>query len=101
MTEEVDAVVQSKMEIDNFLKSIEAQNFVQAERQFGDLLGQRISDALDQSKAKIASQVFGDDDEELDDEDVSDDEIEDALDEMEDDEEEDDDDDEEEEDDED
>lgn len=88
MTDEVnDPVVQSKLDIDDFIKAIEAQNFVQAERQFGDLLGQRISDALDQSKARIASQVFGDDDDD-EEEDISDEEIEDGLEEIDDDEEE-------------
>lgn len=88
MTDEVnDPVVQSKLDIDDFIKAIETQNFVQAERQFGDLLGQRISDALDQSKARIASQVFGDDDDD-EEEDISDEEIEDGLEEIDDDEEE-------------
>ena len=89
MTDEIDdPVVQSKLEIDNFIRAIEAQNFVQAERHFNDLLGQRIGDALDQSKAKIASQVFGDDDEEEEeydgdedaDDEITDEEIEDAID---------------------
>jgi DNA-binding transcriptional regulator YhcF (GntR family) len=91
-----DPVDASREAINDFLKAVEAQNFVQAERQFDSLVTARLNDTLDQARVKIASSVFNDESQEDDEEevDISDEEIEDALEELED--EEDDDDDEEE-----
>ena len=43
--------------IEDFLKAIEDQNFTQAERQFNDLIQDRLQDALDQTKARIAASI--------------------------------------------
>ena len=52
--------------IADFLNSVEGQDFVSAERQFNDMIGDRLQNALDQAKVKIASRLYND--EELDDE---------------------------------
>ncbi len=46
--------------IADFLKSVEDQNFVGAEAQFNDMVSDRLSDAMDQAKVKIASNLYGD-----------------------------------------
>jgi len=46
--------------IADFLKSVEDQNFVGAEAQFNDMVSDRLSDAMDQAKIKIASNIYGD-----------------------------------------
>ncbi len=46
--------------IADFLKSVEDQNFVGAEAQFNDMVSDRLSDAMDQAKIKIASNLYGD-----------------------------------------
>ena len=43
--------------IEDFLKAIEDQNFTQAERQFNDLIKDRLQDTLDQTKARIAASI--------------------------------------------
>jgi hypothetical protein len=43
--------------IEDFLKAIEDQNFTQAERQFNDLIQDRLQDTLDQTKARIAASI--------------------------------------------
>ena len=43
--------------IEYFLKAIEDQNFTQAERQFNDLIQDRLQDTLDQTKARIAASI--------------------------------------------
>jgi len=43
--------------IEDFLKAIEDQNFTQAERQFNDIVGDRLQDTLDQAKARIAASI--------------------------------------------
>ena len=40
--------------IEDFLKAVEDQNFTQAERQFNDLIQDRLQDTLDQTKARIS-----------------------------------------------
>lgn len=44
--------------IADFLKAVEDQNFTQAERQFNDMIGDRLQDTLDQAKMKIASGFY-------------------------------------------
>ena len=46
--------------IADFLKSVEDQNFVGAEAQFNDMVSDRLSDAMNQAKIKIASNLYGD-----------------------------------------
>ena len=43
--------------IEDFLKAIEDQNFTQAERQFNDLIQDRLQDTHDQTKARIAASI--------------------------------------------
>ena len=43
--------------IEDFLKAIEDQNFTQAERQFNDLIQDRLQDTLDKTKARIAASI--------------------------------------------
>ena len=50
--------------IADFLKSVEDQNFVGAESQFKDMVNDRLQDAMDQAKVKIASNLYGDGEEE-------------------------------------
>lgn len=50
--------------IADFLKSVEDQNFVGAESQFKDMVNDRLQDAMDQAKVKIASNLYGDGDDE-------------------------------------
>lgn len=66
--------------VEDFLKAIEDQNFTQAERQFNDMVGDRLQDTLDQAKARIAASLGQEPEEaeeveepelELDDEEVS------------------------------
>ena len=86
-----DPVDASKEAINDFLKAVETQNFVQAERQFDSLVTARLNDTLDQARVKIASSIFNDESQEDDDEEeveISDEEIEDALEKLDDDEEE-------------
>ncbi len=58
--------------IEDFLKAIEDQNFTQAERQFNDIVGDRLQDTLDQAKARIAASIHNqvEDEESEEDEDV-------------------------------
>lgn len=59
--------------IEDFLKAIEDQNFTQAERQFNDIVGDRLQDTLDQAKARIAASIHSeveDEESEEEDEDV-------------------------------
>jgi len=60
--------------IEDFLKAIEDQNFTQAERQFNDIVGDRLQDTLDQAKARIAASIYNkvEDEEPEDDEDAED-----------------------------
>jgi len=43
----------------DFMKSVEDQNFTSAERQFNDMIGDRLQNALDQAKVKIAQSIYG------------------------------------------
>ncbi len=62
------------MSIEDLIDQIYNQDFANAGPTFNELLQQKLTDALDQEKINVASQMFGDgDDEEL--EDISDEEI--------------------------
>lgn len=47
--------------IADFLKSVEDQDFTSAEKQFNDMVGDRLQDTIDQTKARIAASIYGDD----------------------------------------
>lgn len=62
-------------DINDLIKSALDQDYNKANQVFGDLMGEKIDDALDQEKAKIASQIYGDGEPEedlVDDEDLED-----------------------------
>lgn len=101
-------------EIENFIDAVLDQDFSKAGPMFSDLLGSKISDALDQEKISVADQIFNgasedededeeaeemefeEDDTELDDNesddednlDISDEEMDDAIEDIDDDEDE-------------
>lgn len=99
-------------EIENFIDAVLDQDFSKAGPMFSDLLGSKISDALDQEKISVADQIFNgasededeeaeemefeEDDTELDDDesddedslDISDEEMDDAIENIDDDEDE-------------
>lgn len=75
--------IESPNPIADFLDAVAAQNFTQAERQFNDMIGDRLQDTLDQAKERLASAIYDDESgEEVDD--VTDQEVEDELDAFED-----------------
>ena len=45
-----DAAPESPNPIQDFLNSVEGQDFVSAEKQFNDMVGDRLQNALDQAK---------------------------------------------------
>jgi hypothetical protein len=66
-TEVVD--VSPENPIVDFLKAVEDQNFSDAERQFNDLVGDRLQATLDQAKIRLASSFYNTDEvDEFDDE---------------------------------
>ena len=48
----------SNLEIEDFIDSIDDQRFSDAEEKFNDLLSSRISDSLEQTKVKVAADIF-------------------------------------------
>ena len=56
---EADPIETPENPIVDFMKSVEDQNFTSAERQFNDMIGDRLQDALDQAKVKIAQSIYG------------------------------------------
>lgn len=46
--------------INDFINAIEKQDFTSAEKNFSDMIGDRMQDALDQAKVKIASSMYND-----------------------------------------
>jgi hypothetical protein len=44
--------------IDNFLDNVANKNFVEAEKQFSDMINTRLADRLESHKAMIANQVY-------------------------------------------
>ena len=77
--------------IEDMINNIANQEYTKAETQFADIMGSKISDALDQEKIAMAQSMYSDDEEseeyEMSDEDedleVTEDEFENALDELE------------------
>ena len=45
-------------EIVDFLNNVTTKNFVEAERQFSELLNDKLSSRLDDEKIRVANQVF-------------------------------------------
>ena len=80
------------MDIEELIKTIEVQDFANAETVFGELMALKLNDALDAEKVNVASDVFGaeDNDDYEDDEgiELSDKEVDDLIDDYEDDSEE-------------
>lgn len=66
-----------KEEIEAFLDALQQSNFNKAEKHFTDILGNRVSDALDQAKIKVASDIYNGNSEE--EEEISDEESDDDL----------------------
>lgn len=63
--------------IEDLLQAIQDENFTQAERQFNDIIGDRLQDTLDQTKIKLADTIFNARQEVEDDEDFSEDDFDD------------------------
>ena len=64
--------------IGELIDAIQSQNFTGAEKQFNDLVNDRLQNQLDQAKMRMAGQMFnGDEDEDLDDPDLDGDDDED------------------------
>ena len=61
---EADPIETPANPIVDFLKSVEDKDLVSAEKQFNDLIGDRLQDAMDAAKVKIASSLYGDEPEE-------------------------------------
>lgn len=51
--------------IEDLLQAIQDTNFTQAERHFNDIVGDRLQDTLDQAKARIASSIGSESEEEF------------------------------------
>ena len=71
--------------IEDLINTVMDQDFANAGPMFNELMQQKLTDAIDQEKIRVADQVFNDDEDDL--EDVSDEEIEEILDDEDDDEE--------------
>jgi len=56
---EADPIETPENPIVDFMKSVEDQNFTSAEKQFNDMIGDRLQDALDQAKVRIAQSIYG------------------------------------------
>ena len=79
-------------ELESFIDAVAQQDFNQANSVFNDMIGQRMSDALDQEKIAVAGQIFNNEEpeeleasEDEDAEDFTDEEIDAAIDDLEDD----------------
>ena len=81
-------------ELESFIDAVAQQDFNQANSVFNDMIGQRMSDALDQEKIAVAGQIFNNEepeeleaseDEDEDVEDFTDEEIDAAIDDLDDD----------------
>ncbi len=51
--------------VEDLLKAIQDKNYTQAERQFNDIIGDRLQDTLDQAKARIAASLGQEPEEEV------------------------------------
>ncbi len=72
--------------IEDLINNVMDQDFASAGPSFNEIMQQKLTDALDQEKVRVAGVVFNDDEDDL--EDVSDEEIEEIVDDEEEDEEE-------------
>jgi hypothetical protein len=72
--------------IEELINTVMDQDFANAGPTFNEIMQQKLTDALDQEKIRVADQVFNDDEDDL--EDISDEEIEEIIDAEEEDEEE-------------
>ena len=50
--------------VNDFINAIEKQDFTSAEKNFNDMIGDRMQDALDQAKVKVASAMYNDEESE-------------------------------------
>lgn len=50
--------------IETFLSAVEVDDFVNAEKEFNSLIGDRLQDTLDQAKIRLAGSIFNDQEEE-------------------------------------
>ena len=57
---ELDQEAGQATSIDDFINAIEKQDFTSAEKNFKDLVDDRMQDALDQAKVKVASSMYND-----------------------------------------
>jgi len=62
--------------IGDFLDNVANKNFVEAEKQFSDMINTRLADRLESHKAMIANQVYNDVDPEEEDVELEDDVVE-------------------------
>ena len=62
---EADPIETPTNPIVDFMKSVEGGEFTSAEQQFNDMIGDRLQDALDAAKVKIATSLYGDIDDTL------------------------------------
>ena len=63
---EIDAPpIESPNPIADFLDSVETKDFVSAEKEFNDLINDRLYDTLDQAKIKIAQSLYNVSDEDM------------------------------------
>lgn len=70
--------------IDDFIKAIEKQDFTSAEKDFNDMIGDRMQTALDQAKVSVASQMYNDEEpEEVEEPESENDELDDYEDQLE------------------
>jgi len=64
--------------IEDLINTVMDQDFANAGPTFNEIMQQKLTDALDQEKIRVADQVFNDDEDDL--EDISDEEIEEIVD---------------------
>lgn len=58
---EADPIETPENPIVDFMKSVEDGEYTSAEQQFNDMIGDRLQDALDAAKVRIAQSIYGDD----------------------------------------
>ena len=89
---EADPIETPENPIVDFMKSVEDQNFTSAEKQFNDMVTDRLQNQLDQARTQIASAIYGEEEldaavaeveGELEDEELDDEEFEEPEDEVE------------------
>ena len=51
------------VEVNDVLAAIQQKNIAQAKAAFGDVMGQKVNDALEAEKVKLAGQIFNDEEE--------------------------------------